>query len=109
LSVKEIKEKTGYKDSLVRLVIRNYKNKAKPSRILAAITEINNDIVNKPLHYTTGGVETLDFIEAKDLNYRLGNVVKYVVRAGKKHTDPVEDLKKARFYLDREITVRERA
>jgi hypothetical protein len=43
------------------------------------------------------------------LNYRLGNVVKYVVRAGKKHTDPVEDLKKARFYLDREITVRERA
>jgi hypothetical protein len=109
LSVKEIKEKTGYKDSLVRLVIRNYKNKAKPSRILAAITEIKNDIVNKPLHYTTGGVETLDFIEAKDLNYRLGNVVKYVVRAGKKHTDPVEDLKKARFYLDREITVRERA
>jgi hypothetical protein len=98
LSVKEIKEKTGYKDSLVRLVIRNYKNKAKPSRILAAITEIKNDIVNKPLHYTTGGVETLDFIEAKDLNYRLGNVVKYVVRAGKKHTDPVEDLKKARFY-----------
>jgi hypothetical protein len=109
LSVKEIKEKTGYKDSLVRLVIRNYKNKTKPSRILAAITEIKNDIVNKPLHYTTGGVETLDFIEAKDLNYRLGNVVKYVVRAGKKHTDPVEDLKKARFYLDREITVRERA
>ena len=109
LSVKEIKEKTGYKDSLVRLAIRNYKNKAKPSRILAAITEIKNDIVNKPLHYTTGGVETLDFIEAKDLNYRLGNVVKYVVRAGKKHTDPVEDLKKARFYLDREITVRERA
>lgn len=109
LSVKEIKEKTGYKDSLVRLVIRNYKNKTKPSRILAAITEIKNDIVNKPLHYTTGGVETLDFIEAKDLNYRLGNVVKYVVRAGKKHTDPIEDLKKARFYLDREITVRERA
>jgi len=109
LSVKEIKEKTGYKDSLVRLVIRNYKNKTKPSRILAAITEIKNDIVNKPLHYTTGGVETLDFIEAKDLNYRLGNVVKYVVRAGKKHTDPVEDLKKARFYLDREITIRERA
>lgn len=109
LSVKEIKEKTGYKDSLVRLVIRNYKNKTKPSRILAAITEIKNDIVNKPLHYTTGGVETLDFIEAKDLNYRLGNVIKYVVRAGKKHTDPVEDLKKARFYLDREITVRERA
>ena len=67
------------------------------------------DLVNKPPHYTTGGVDTLDFIEAKDLNYRLGNVVKYVARAGKKHTDPVEDLKKARFYLDREINIRERA
>jgi len=111
LSVKEIKEKTGYKDSLVRLVIRNHKGKAMPSKIIAAVKEMKQamDVVNKPIHYTTGGVETLDFIEAKDLNYRLGNVVKYVVRAGKKHTDPIEDLKKARFYLDREINIRERA
>jgi len=111
LSIKEIKEKTGYKDSFVRLVIRNQKGKAAPSKITAVVKEIEQatDVVNKPIHYTTGGVETLDFIEAKDLNYRLGNVVKYVVRAGKKHTDPVEDLKKARFYLDREINIRERA
>lgn len=110
LSVKEIVDKTGYKDSLIRVVIRNVKNK-KPSKIIAAVKEMEQalDIVNKPPHYTTGGVETLDFIEAKDLNYRLGNVVKYVARAGKKHTDPIEDLKKARFYLDREITIRERA
>lgn len=110
LSVKEIVDKTGYKDSLIRVVIRNVKNK-KPSKIIAAVKEMQQalDIVNKPPHYTTGGVETLDFIEAKDLNYRLGNVVKYVARAGKKHTDPIEDLKKARFYLDREITIRERA
>lgn len=110
LSVKEIVDKTGYKDSLIRVVIRNVKNK-KPSKIITAVKEMKQalDIVNKPPHYTTGGVETLDFIEAKDLNYRLGNVVKYVARAGKKHTDPIEDLKKARFYLDREITIRERA
>jgi len=67
------------------------------------------DLVNKPPHYTTGGVDTLDFIEAKDLNYRLGNVVKYVVRCGKKNTDPVQDLEKAMFYLKREIATRKGA
>ena len=68
------------------------------------------DIVNSPPHYKAGGVETIDFIEAKDLNYHLGNVVKYVTRAGKKlNSDPLVDLKKARWYLDREIFVREGA
>ena len=68
------------------------------------------DLVNKPPHYKTGGVETIDFIEAKDLNYRLGNVVKYVSRAGKKvGSDPVQDLEKAAFYLNREIAARKGA
>lgn len=66
------------------------------------------DLVNHPPHYKTGGIETIDFIEAKDLNFRLGNVIKYVARAEKKG-DPLEDLKKARWYLEREIAVRERA
>lgn len=67
-----------------------------------------DDLVNHPPHYKAGGVETIDFIEAKDLNYRLGNVVKYITRAEKKG-NPIEDLKKARWYLDREISVRENA
>jgi hypothetical protein len=68
------------------------------------------DLVNHPPHYKTGGIEVLDFIEAKDLNYRLGNVVKYVSRAGKKiNSDPVQDLEKARFYLEREIEARKNA
>ena len=67
------------------------------------------DPVNHPPHYKSGGVETIDFIEAKDLNYRLGNVVKYVSRAGRKATDPIEDLKKAAWYLQREIAARENA
>lgn len=66
------------------------------------------DLVNSPPHYKTGGIETIDFIEAKDLNYRLGNVVKYVSRAGKKG-DPIEDLEKALWYLQREIAARKRA
>jgi hypothetical protein len=63
-----------------------------------------NDIVNHPPHYKSGGVETIDFIEAKRLGYHLGNVVKYISRAGIKSHCPLEDLKKARWYLDRYIT-----
>lgn len=64
-----------------------------------------NDSVNKPAHYTDGKIEVIDFIEDKNLGFRLGNAVKYISRAGKK--DPsktVEDLEKARWYLDREIS-----
>ena len=66
------------------------------------ITMVETDSVNNPLHYKVGGVETIDFIEAKGLNYNLGNVVKYVTRADHKGNKE-EDLKKARWYLDREI------
>ena len=69
---------------------------------------LERDLVNSPSHYTAGGIETIAFIEAKDLNYRLGNVVKYVSRAEKKD-NPLEDLKKAKWYLEREIATRERA
>lgn len=67
------------------------------------------DLVNHPAHYKAGGIETIDFIEAKDLNYRLGNVVKYVSRAGKKDSDPIQDLEKAAWYLQREIDARKNA
>ena len=61
-----------------------------------------SDDINHPTHYTHGGIETIDFIEAKELSYCLGNVVKYVSRAGHKG-DALEDLKKAAWYLRREI------
>ena len=60
------------------------------------------DMVNSPAHYKVGGIETIDFIEAKGLSYNLGNVVKYVTRAGHKG-DRKQDLEKARWYLTREI------
>jgi hypothetical protein len=65
--------------------------------------ELNaTDIVNHPAHYKTGGIETIDFIEAKNLNYHLGNVIKYLTRADHKG-DRLENLKKAQWYLNREI------
>lgn len=60
------------------------------------------DAVNHPAHYKVGGVETIDFIEAKGLNYHLGNVIKYITRADHKG-DRIENLKKAQWYLAREI------
>jgi hypothetical protein len=60
------------------------------------------DTVNHPPHYKVGGIEVIDFIEAKGFNYRLGNVVKYISRADHKG-DRLENLKKAQWYLNREI------
>ena len=63
-----------------------------------------HDPVNHPDHYTEGGIETIDFIEAKKLCYHLGNAVKYISRAGKKD-DEVQDLRKAIWYLERKCKI----
>lgn len=63
-----------------------------------------HDIVNNPKHYTDGKIEVIDFIEDKKLCYHLGQVVKYVSRAGKKDPNKTrEDLLKAQWYLNRKI------
>lgn len=64
---------------------------------------VENDPVNHPPHYTSSRIEVLDAIEEWDLTYGVGNVVKYCARAGKKTDDKLQDLCKAKFYLDREI------
>ena len=62
------------------------------------------DNVKHPSHYTSGKIEVWDFIIDQGLNYCLGTVVKYIARAGKKDPDKyVEDLEKAKSYIDREI------
>jgi hypothetical protein len=58
--------------------------------------------VDHPKHYNTGKYEVIDVIEDWKLGFHLGNVVKYVARAEHK-IDALEDLKKARWYLDRHI------
>lgn len=61
-----------------------------------------HDAVNHPPHYTNhpSGVECIDATE--HLNFCIGNAIKYLWRAGLKG-DQIEDLKKARWYVDREI------
>ncbi len=60
------------------------------------------DSVNSPQHYTRGKYEVIDVIEDWDLNFRLANAVKYIARH-KHKGKPLEDLKKAAWYLQREI------
>jgi hypothetical protein len=60
------------------------------------------DPVNHPPHYKVGGIETIDFIESKELGYNLGNVVKYITRSDHKG-NKLQDLQKAQWYLNREI------
>lgn len=60
------------------------------------------DMVNHPQHYSAHGIEPIDYIESHDLNFNLGNVIKYVSRAPFKCTE-LQDLKKAKWYLEREI------
>lgn len=120
-------EKKAKKSNIFKYVkqVEKAMNAIEPKRVMinlarrkdGAIIDLNKggevisppDLVNRPPHYRDGGIEVIDFIEAKDLNYRLGNVVKYVSRAGKKNSDPVQDLEKAAWYLNREIIARKGA
>ena len=64
---------------------------------------MTHDPINSPSHYAEGRkYEPIDVIADWELNYRLGNVCKYISRAGRKNC-AIEDLKKAAFYLNREI------
>ena len=72
--------------------------------------ESGADPVAHPAHYTYGKIEVIDFIQDKDLNFALGNAVKYIVRAGHKteqgmsdEEKAIQDLEKARQYIDFEI------
>ena len=59
--------------------------------------------INHPIHYS-GKVEVIDFIDSLNLNFNLGNVFKYIARAGRKDgEDTLTALRKAQWYLNREI------
>ena len=69
------------------------------------VPAIATDPVNRPAHYTSGKIEVIDFIEDQRLGYHLGSAMAYICRAGKKDpTKTVEDLQKAVWYINREIS-----
>jgi len=71
---------------------------------------IQEDVVNHPSHYTDGGIETIEAIEAQLTveefrGYLKGNIAKYVWR--ERHKGGTESLKKAQWYLDRLVALDE--
>lgn len=109
---KELQERFGASPAMCYRLIRQVRD----NRISAATTAYLDsltidpnskppvDNVNHPQHYKIGGIETIDFIEAKGLDnhYHLANAIKYISRAPYKN-NYTEDLKKAIWYLQREI------
>lgn len=65
---------------------------------------MENNSVDHPDHYKGKSLEAIDIIEDYDLNFCLGNAIKYILRAGKKG-ERQEDLEKAIWYLQRELNV----
>ena len=79
-----------------------------PTRAQEELEYIENnktkhEAINHPDYYNGNGIEAIAVIEAWGLDFCLGNAVKYIARCGKKSDKVVEDLKKAAWYLNREI------
>ena len=64
--------------------------------------------VDHPEHYNSGVYEVINIIEHYDLGFHLGNVLKYILRADKKHDTPKEDIEKAIWYLNRYLETLEK-
>lgn len=75
--------------------------------MLQTLVSSMKEQVNHPDHYKSGKFEVIEIIEEFNLGFNLGNVIKYVLRAGKKN-NTIEDLKKAIKYLEFEIAKLER-
>ena len=61
------------------------------------------DLVNQPPHYkSVGGIESIEVIESFELNFNLGNAIKYILRCNKKGNKK-QDLEKAQWYINREL------
>jgi len=66
------------------------------------LVDLISDLVNKPKHYQGNGIEVIDIIDSFNLNFNLGNSIKYILRADKKGNKK-QDLQKALWYLNHEL------
>ena len=99
----ERKELEELADEIIEFVVEgNIKPMAPCSYKGFATLEMPSESkVNHPSHYNKG-IETIDYIESWSMNFNVGNVIKYVTRAGHKD-NKLEDLQKAKWHLEREI------
>lgn len=83
------------------------KKKKKRKSVASVVKKSNNtSSVNHPKHYNVGSIEVIDAIEEWVLDFNRGNAVKYIARAGHKNPNTeIQDLEKARWYLNRSIAL----
>ena len=104
LTLSKIKKGMAEHKTIMGETIANWKTlSVTTSNSPMQVEMFETDAVEHPAHYKVGGIETIDFIEAKKLNYNIGNVIKYLTRADYKG-NKLEDLRKAQWYLTREIS-----
>lgn len=78
----------------------NYINDA-PTYAQEQLADVERrEAVDNPDYYKRGGIDVIDAIEAWELGFNLGNVVKYIARAGRKTKDGLQDLQKGRMVLE---------
>lgn len=103
----------NFSDYGIKTVLGSHLVDSKFPAVAPGVAEVHaelaaeNEAVKHPAHYGGAGdpYEAIKVIEAWDLNFNLGSVLKYVRRAGKKDASKeLEDLRKARFYIDHEIS-----
>jgi hypothetical protein len=96
---------SGLFDEVVKMEVDMDKFKHSIEKFNDNVSTAEKEAVNHPDHY--GGkdnpYEVIKIIEALNVSFHIGNVLKYILRAGKKNSKELEDLKKARWYLDRYI------
>ena len=99
----ERKKLEEHADEIIDLIVKNNILPMAPCSYkgMATLEMSSESKVNHPSHYNKG-IETIDYIESWNMNFNTGNVIKYVTRAGHKD-DKLEDLQKAKWYLEREI------
>lgn len=88
-------------DDEVRDGVVRYDKKAGRINEVQILTEGFGDVVNHPSHYTRGKIEVADFIDDQRLDWKEASIIQYVCRWRMKNG--VEDLRKARWYIDRII------
>jgi len=63
---------------------------------------MSNNLIDHPQHYQSNGIEVIDIIDSFNLNFNLGNSIKYILRADKKGNKK-QDLQKALWYINHEL------
>lgn len=111
LSIDGLDDEHCYDNHIIWKKVVKGCNKEFEAKLPGTTAQDVKDMIN-PSHYKVGGIETINYLQAKltpeeFTGYLKGNALKYLSRSSHKHDDPVEDYKKARWYINRLVSTLE--